>query len=350
MNNETLRFYIQTRTLLGFSATAIHEELTTAHGAKVISYPTVLKWSKLTNDGIMELEDKPRSGRPVTATTEENIQEVQRIIDEDPHSSYEEIEEETSLSHGTVCNIIHKHLKLRKLTSRWVPYDLTPEQKRERVNICKENLKKFREGSWRLCDIVTGDETWIYLRQVGRKQSNACWVKEGESPETVVRRGKYEPKVLFSIFFRSTGPVLVHAVDTGKTIDRYYYIDELLEPVIREIKLDRPKSGVHGMKLLHDNARPHENKDVLNYLKDQGLALLPHPPYSPDLAPCDYWINDYIKRELEDQDDEDSLFQAVTKIVFDIPRKEYKKTFDKLLVRMELCIKNKGEYFEHLMK
>ena len=32
-----------------------------------------------------------------------------------------------------------------------------------------------------------------------------------------------------------------------------------------------------------------------------------HPAYSPDLAPCDYWLNDYIKRNLTDQPDEKSL-------------------------------------------
>ena len=70
----------------------------------------------------------------------------------------------TSLSRGTIQTIISKYLEVKKITSRWVPHDLTPEQKQQRVNVCKENLKRVREGSGRLCDIVTGDETWIYLR------------------------------------------------------------------------------------------------------------------------------------------------------------------------------------------
>jgi len=31
----------------------------------------------------------------------------------------------------------------------------------------------FREGKWRLCDVVTGDESWFFYRQIGRKQDNA---------------------------------------------------------------------------------------------------------------------------------------------------------------------------------
>ena len=77
-----------------------------------------------------------------------------------------------------------------------MPHQLTAEQKKERVKLCLENLAKFRAGSWRLCDIITGDETWIYHRQIGHKSTNASWVAEGQSPATIVRRGRFEPKKL----------------------------------------------------------------------------------------------------------------------------------------------------------
>ena len=348
MDKEQLRFYIKTRTLLEVSAKTIHEELTLAYGSEVVSYSTVQTWSKLVRDGRMQVEDNPRSGRPVSVLTKENIDLVREIIDQDPHATYDDIVEETSLSRGTIGTIIYDHLKLNKVSSRWVPHELTPEQKENRVKLCKENLAKFHSNSWRLCDIVTGDETWIYLRQVGRKQSNASWIGQGESPRTVVRRSQYEPKVLFSIFFKSTGPLLVHAVDKGIKIDRFYYRDNCLTAVVREIKKQRPKTGTKGIKLLHDGASPHDNQEVRYYLSEAGVGLIPHPAYSPDLSPCDYWLNDYIKRNLEDYTDEKSLIKAVSKIVKNIPREEYKKTFDKLKERMQLCIDNNGEYFDHL--
>jgi len=78
---DTLRFYIQTRTILGLNAIAIHEELLTASGPGVVSYPTVQRWSKKTNDGNMEIEDNPHFGRLVTGPTEESIQKVRRLIE-----------------------------------------------------------------------------------------------------------------------------------------------------------------------------------------------------------------------------------------------------------------------------
>ena len=61
-------------------------------------------------------------------------------------------------------------------------------------------LAKFKEGKWRLYDVVTGDESWFFHRKIGSKQSNASWVAEGQSPRTVVKRHQFEPKTMFSIY------------------------------------------------------------------------------------------------------------------------------------------------------
>ena len=50
----------------------------------------------------------------------------------------------------------------------------------------------------------------------------------------------------------------------------------------------RPTSGMRGIKLLHDNAPAHKSKLVQEYLSKENIQTLPHPPYSPDLAPCDF--------------------------------------------------------------
>ncbi len=97
-------------------------------------------------------------------------------------------------------------------------------------------------------------------------------------------------------------------------------------------------------KLLYDNGYPHAHRDVVNYLTEEGIEIIPHPPYLPDLSPCDFWLNDYIKSNLADHTNEVSLAQEVSTIVRNIPINEFKKTFDKLLERMELCIENNGDY------
>ena len=46
--------------------------------------------------------------------------------------------------------------------------------------------------------------------------------------------------------------------------------------------------------LLHDNAPPHIFKQVQIKINKLGYEVLPHPPYSPDLAPTDYHFFKYL--------------------------------------------------------
>ena len=107
------------------------------------------------------------------------------------------------------------------------------------MRLCRENLVRFRDDSWRLCDIITGDETWTYHRQIRHKSTNASWIIEDESPTIVARRGWFEPKTLFSIFFKPNGSVLIQAVDKDKTADHNYCIENCFKPVVKEIRKQR---------------------------------------------------------------------------------------------------------------
>ena len=102
--------------------------------------------------------------------------------------------------------------------------------------------------------------------------------------------------------------------------------------------------------MLEDNTRPHIRSDVINYLTGEGVNIMVHPAYSSNVASRDYWLNNYMKHNLIDQPNEKSSAHAVSKVVKNIPEEEYRKTFEKLLGRMELCINNCGDYFEHLIK
>ena len=66
-------------------------------------------------------------------------------------------------------------------------------------------------------------------------QRTQAGLAQSESPATVVRRSKFEQKTLFSIFFKSNGPILIHAVDNNETIDHDYYIENCLKPIVKEI-------------------------------------------------------------------------------------------------------------------
>lgn len=344
------RVYIKSRVALEQAPIAIYNDLVKIHGNNAYKYNTVLTWAKRFKDGQSSTEDDPRSGRPITATRGFDVELVADVVEEDPFLSIRDIEELTSLSYGTIQRILHDHLELRKVSSRWVPHLLTPENKAHRLGFAQAMLAKLKSGQWRFDQILTGDESWFYHRKIKKRSECRAWKKPGEDPETIVKRDRFEPKSMVSIFFRTTGLVHIYAVDKKDTLDSRRYIHNCLEPAFDEVKRQRPSSGLRGILLLHDNARPHVSKMTRSFIEEQGVTEIDHPPYSPDLAPCDYWLFDYIKQHLEDVTSSETLVTAITAIMKKIDKKEYFKTFQKYVERLEYCILVEGDYFEHLLK
>ena len=150
-----------------------------------------------------------------------------------------------------------------------MPFELTIAEKEKRVLMCKQNLAKFNSGKWRICDVITGDESWIYLRAIGSKQSNKSWVAQGESARTIVKRNQFEPKTMLTVFFRSTGVIFADCMKKGETMCARNYRDDYLKPLLEKVIQERPTTGLKNMKILHDNAKPH----VAKIVKPRGVTL-----------------------------------------------------------------------------
>ena len=197
-------------------------------------------------------------------------------------------------------SILHDSLQLRKLCARWIPHQLHPQQKNARVNWCKEMLKKFNHGRSRdVAKIITGDETWIYHYDPQTKQQSREWCEVGYGPPTKVRRTQFTKKQIYAIFFNTTGVKTVVPLEPGGTINSTWYTESCLPKVIEAIHVQRPGTGLRGTFLHHDNASSHRSKMTRQFVEESGLQLLPHPPYSPDLAPCDFWLFPRIKKHLK---------------------------------------------------
>jgi histone-lysine N-methyltransferase SETMAR len=100
--------------------------------------------------------------------------------------------------------------------------------------------------------------------------------------------------------------------------------------------------------LLQDNATPHHHRDVQNMVQRWGWEMLAHPPYSPDLAPCDYWLFSRVKNHLRGKrfQSEDDINTAVTASLRRVTKDEYKAAIDRLPRRWEKCVDSAGAYIE----
>jgi hypothetical protein len=75
----------------------------------------------------------------------ENINAVRKPIMQDHHVTYREIEASLGISITSIHKILHEHLAVKKIYSRWIPHNLTIAQKKARVDWCKEMLKRMQK-------------------------------------------------------------------------------------------------------------------------------------------------------------------------------------------------------------
>ena len=137
-----------------------HESLSVCFGDECQSEAPVSFWFREFRRGRTDFEDEPRSGRPNEATTPENADRVRQLVKEDPRITMLEIEEHLGIGSAAAQKLVHEHLGLSKRSARWVPHNLTEEQKLARVQWCHFMLRKFDNGASKQVDmVVTGDET-----------------------------------------------------------------------------------------------------------------------------------------------------------------------------------------------
>ena len=73
------------------------------------------------------------------------------------------------------------------------------------------------------------------------------------------------------------------------------------ERIAFAIKREKRGELSPGVSLQHDNARPHVSSKPLAGIRELGFECIPHLPYSPDLAPWDYWLFSSLKRPLREK-------------------------------------------------
>ena len=84
-------------------------------------------------------------------------------------------------------------------------------------------------------------------------------------------------------------------VCTRNTTVNFEYYKGLLERLRKDVRRKRPEKWTNGFILHHDNAPCHTSLLVRQFLSNKNITVCPHPPYSPDLAPCDFWLFSKIK-------------------------------------------------------
>ncbi|CAH2000696.1 unnamed protein product [Acanthoscelides obtectus] len=230
----------------------------------------------LAERGRVSLSDDSRVGAPKTAVTQENVDAVRKLINEDRHVTYREIE--------------------AKLVSRWTHHLLTEEQKAARVNWCQKTLDR-------------------------------------EEKPTKVIRSRSVSKKMVATFVSKAGHIATIPLNEQRTVTADWYTTICLPKVISELRKINPERRI----ILHqDNASSHAAQETRQYLTEENVELLDHPPYSPDISPNDFFTFPKIKNRLRGQrfQSPEEAVDAFKNAVLDLPAKEWNKCFENWFERI----------------
>ena len=258
---DEIRAYIKARSKLGYSLKKLMTEISTAFGPSCVSYETVRRWKKKFESGVESIKNALKSGRPKSASRKEIVSKIKEIIEGDARFTVRDIERKVGISLSTVHLILKKHMKVRKISARWVPHLLTDKQKRQRVKVAKKLLQMFpKYEKKQFANVVIGDETWVHYFEPVRKVSNKIWATKHSKRPIIAKRSLSTKKVLYAIFFSGEGVAIQVPVKKGKSITGKYYKD--YKYYKKYFQKRRPATGFKLVRLLLDNAPAHTSAIV----------------------------------------------------------------------------------------
>ena len=148
-------------------------------------------------------------------------------------------------------------------------------------------------------NVITCDETWIFQYDPETKKQSMHW-KSLQSPrKKKARMSKSKFKAMMIVFFDIRGVICIDWVPEGQTVNKVYY-KNVLTTLRERVRRRRPDIWKNASWILyHDNAPAHNALSVKRYLAKNNIPVMEHPPYSPDLAPCDFFLFLKIKSALK---------------------------------------------------
>ena len=201
-------------------------------------------------------------------------------------------------------------LGYRKVCARWVPRLLTKDHKGQRKpssqNCCGDIDMKTMIFCCVLLQVTKAGFTISSLKRNAKVWNGTiCILNQKKEAKTVPSAAK----VMGTVFWNAEGLILAEFLERGQTITAARYVQTLHE-LRRALRDKRPGRNII---ILHDNARPHAARLTSEATAKMGWEVLPHPSYSPDLAPSDYHLFGFVNDQLRGQSYETT--EAIQKAV-----------------------------------
>ena len=318
-------------------------QLNAVYGEESPSWATIKLWYNEFQSGRTTVIDEERTRRPTEISSGITHQLI-KIVQSECRITIREMAGRLNVTTGTVHSLLAEN-GIRKLCSRFVPRLLTAEMQANRLDACRKNLQLLQViGDRLLSNIITMDETPLSLYVPQSRRESQEWKLPGESFSIKMRSSTSHRKAtMLSVFWDATGIVLIDFADTGISLNTDYYCN-----FVQEARRRRRKSRVCDFYYFADNAPIHTSNQSATAVASLGLTVLLHPPYSPDLAPSDFYLFRHLKEHLRGHRflSKEDVKASVTEFLDKKPPNFFKSAFEDLETRWKKCVEKDGNYFE----
>ncbi len=332
----------------GKTATQAFENIKKTFGRSALSRTRAFDWFKQFKEGRESVKDQRGGGCPKFQRTEEKIKAVERLVKADARVTVREIAEDTCLSVGTVYTILTKDLGLSRVCARWVPRLLTEENMEAHIQMARDLTKMyFEQGQAFLRSIVTMDESWLCHYTPELKSQSSMWIKKGGKAPIKAKRERSTKKFMYIPFFDCEGVIYNHYVKKGTKINSAYMV-QVFRKFLDHFRRKRPQLYNGNWYLHFDNCRVHTSQETTAYLERRNVKLLTHAPYSPDLAPADFFLFPELKKKLAGTrfESDQELKTTTEGYVKALTKNGLLHVFEKWMHRLDKCIQLGGSYVE----
>ena len=148
-------------------------------GDDAMSAAQIKVWHKRFKDGRESVESDPRSGRPATSRTPENVERVRAAISKGRRLTVRELEADLGIPKTTVSQILTQDLGLKRVTAKFVPQLLLPEQEEHRAAVANDLTQPTSNEPDFLKKVITGRESSVYSCDPETKAQSSQWKSPG---------------------------------------------------------------------------------------------------------------------------------------------------------------------------
>ena len=163
------------------------------------------------------------------------------------------------------------------------------------MQMCQDIIKHLQIEPDLLRRVITGGETWIFEYDLETKLQSCQWKSPMSLWPKKARQSKSKVKVMLITFFDVRGIVHSEFLPQGQMINQQVY-KEILQLLLCSVPEKRRELWQDKSWLLHHNNAPAYNAlSIQQFLTKKNITVLEQSPYSPDLAPCDFFIFPKLK-------------------------------------------------------